>query len=231
MDTKITRLLGIALTVLSFSAFADEAATDSAAPAAAATTPVTDNAAPVTTETPAATEQPAEATPAPATDAPAPEADKKDPFTMSTNAFLDQGALPVLYTCDGKDISPQLSWTNTPGNAKAFALVLSDKDVPDGTFYHWVVFNMPKNINNLPEAMKNAPAGAAIGTNSYQKQEYSGPCPPKGSAHTYFFKLYALDDKISVPKNADAAAVLKAMEKHIVGETELSVVYSRWINS
>ena len=159
------------------------------------------------------------------------EPPKKDPFSISTNGFLDQGTLPVLYTCDGKDESPQLSWTNAPEKAKSFALIVSDKDAPDGVFYHWVVFNVPKNVDNFPQAMKNAPAGAAIGTNSFQKQQYSGPCPPKGSAHTYFFKLYALDDKLSLPKNADAPSILKAIEKHVVGETELSVVYSRWINS
>lgn len=155
----------------------------------------------------------------------------KDPFAMTTNAFLDQGALPVLYTCDGKDISPQLTWSNVPDKAKTYALILSDKDAPDGTFYHWVVFNVPKNVDNFPEAMKNAPSGGVIGTNSFKKQQYSGPCPPKGNAHTYSFKLYALDDKLTVPKDADADAVIKAMDKHIVGETELSVVYSRWINS
>lgn len=197
MYKNISRFIGIALTVLSFSAFAEEST-----PAAASAAPATEAAKP-----------------------------KAEPFAMSTNAFLDQGALPVLYTCDGKDVSPQLTWSNAPAKAKSFALVVSDKDAPDGVFYHWVVFNVPANIDNFPEGMKNAPAGAAFGTNSFKKQQYSGPCPPKGNAHTYFFKLYALDNKLQLPKNADAPQVLKAIEKHVVGETELSVVYSRWINS
>ena len=114
-------------------------------------------------------------------------------FTLTTNAFLDEGILPVLYTCDGKDASPQFSWTNVPAKASVLALIVTDKDAPGGEFYHLVLFNIPKTTTELPEGMTKPPAGAEIAKNSFDKAAYNGPCPPKGSSHNYTFTLYALD--------------------------------------
>src|SRR5579863_8325862 len=61
-------------------------------------------------------------------------------FTLNTTAFLDQGVLPVLYTCDGKDLSPELDWTNVPAKTQSFALLVTDPTAPNGTFYHWVLY-------------------------------------------------------------------------------------------
>lgn len=168
-----------------------------------------------------------------AEDAPAAKTDKPatEPMSMNTNVFLDQGTLPVLYTCDGKDVSPQLTWANLPAKTQSLAIIMSDNDVDNGQFYHWVIFNIAKNVDNFAEGMKNAPSGATIGLNSYNKQQYNGPCPPKGGAHTYTFKLFALDSKLTLPNNADGAAVIKAMEKHTIAKAELSTTYSRWINA
>lgn len=150
-------------------------------------------------------------------------------FTLNTNAFLNQGILPVLYTCDGKDVSPQLDWVDAPEKTQALALILSDTNAPGGTFYHWVVYNIPKTVTSLPQGTKNAPAGSLAGKNSWDKAQYNGPCPPKGSAHIYLFTLYALDNKLTLPVGADAKTLLNAMKNHIVGKAEISAVYSRWI--
>lgn len=151
-------------------------------------------------------------------------------MAMTTTAFLDEGIIPVLYTCDGKNISPQLDWTETPAKTETFALVLSDPNATNGTFYHWVLYNIPKKTSSLPEGMKTPPAGTLVGTNSWKKSQYNGPCPPKGASHRYVFKLYALDTKLTLPANADAQAVLKTMQQHVIGETKLTGVYSRWLN-
>ena len=151
-------------------------------------------------------------------------------FTLATTAVLDEGAIPVLYTCDGKDIQPQFSWTNLPAKTQTLAILFTDPDAPGGIFYHWVLFNVAKATKNLPEGMPKAPAGAMLGKNSFAKTQYNGPCPPKGSAHTYIFTLYALDTKLSAPASADGKAVLDAMKGHIVGQAKLKTTYSRWIN-
>jgi Raf kinase inhibitor-like YbhB/YbcL family protein len=151
-------------------------------------------------------------------------------MTLTTNGFLDQGTLPVLYTCDGKDVSPQLTWEGVPDKTQSLALILSDENAPKGTFYHWVVYNVPKSITSIDQGIEKSPGGSLFGKNSFDKEKYNGPCPPKGDSHTYVFRLYALDTKLSLPKGADAKTVLQAMDKHILGKVDLSAVYSRWIN-
>jgi len=157
------------------------------------------------------------------------ETTKANPFTLTTTAFLDQGMLPVLYTCDGKDISPTLEWSNPPAKTETFALVFEDKDAPGGIFYHWVVYNIPKTENKLPEGIDKLSQGSVISKNTFGNAKYNGPCPPKGSAHTYVFNLYAIDKKLDLPVSASANALHKAIQKHILGEAKLTAVYSRWI--
>lgn len=151
-------------------------------------------------------------------------------FAVTTTAVLDEGALPVLYTCDGKDISPQLSWTNPPAKTQSFAIIVSDSDAPNGVWYHWLVYNIPKDAKEMTEGMLILPKGAAIGQNSWGKNAYNGPCPPKNTAHTYILTLYALNTVLKLPTNADAKSLLAAMQGHILGTAKLSAVYSRWLH-
>lgn len=158
------------------------------------------------------------------------DAAKANSLALATNAFLDTGVLPVLYTCDGKDVSPQLSWSNVPAKTKSLVLILSDPDAPTGTWYHWVVYNIPKETAKLAEGINPLPAGVLAGKNSWDKAQYNGPCPPKGTAHTYIFTLYALDNKLSLPAGADGKTVMSAIKNHTLQKTQLSTVYSRWLN-
>jgi Raf kinase inhibitor-like YbhB/YbcL family protein len=152
-----------------------------------------------------------------------------DALNLATNAFLDTGALPVLYTCDGKDVSPELSWTNTPPKTKSYALIVSDPDAPSGTFYHWVVFNIPSTTTELTEGTTALPKNALVGKNSEGEKKYSGPCPPKGSAHTYHFTLYALDSTLALPEGSDGKEMMDNMKNHIISKSDLTAVYSRWL--
>ena len=150
-------------------------------------------------------------------------------LTLATNAFLDVGALPVLYTCDSKNVSPELSWTNPPAKSQTFAMIVSDPNAPSGVFYHWVLYNLPKTTKELTEGMNKFPAGTLVGKNSFDKTSYSGPCPPKGSSHKYIFTLYALDSKLNVPAGAETTKVLEAMKSHILKTSTLTAIYSRWL--
>lgn len=155
---------------------------------------------------------------------------RADDFALATNAFLDTGSLPVLYTCDGRDLSPQLTWSNVPAKTKTFALIVSDPDAPGGEWYHWVVYDIPKSVTKFEEGVSTLPGGALAGKNSWGKARYSGPCPPKGSLHTYVFTLYALDTKLSVPAGADAKTILDLIKSHTVQQAKLTAAYSRWMN-
>lgn len=149
-------------------------------------------------------------------------------FTLHTNAFSNQGTLPVLYTCNGKDISPELDWANLPEKTKTLTLILSDRDAPNSPFYHWILYNIPKSVTTLPEGISTLPDDTNVGKNSWNNPQYNGPCPQKQSIHTYFFTLYALDTKLDIKPMADGKAVMTAMQKHILGKAVLSTVYTQW---
>lgn len=149
-------------------------------------------------------------------------------MTLTSQAFADGITIPVLYTCDGKDISPDLHWSNLPAKTQTIAIILSDEDAPSGLFYHWVLFNIPAKTTELAEAITTLPSGTLTGNNTWGRSQYNGPCPPKGTLHHYTFTLYALDEKISLPQDTDAPTLLKNMQGHILGQTTLKMGYSRW---
>ena len=151
-------------------------------------------------------------------------------FQISSNAFSPNESIPKKFTCDGSDLSPQLSWTDPPTTAQSFALIMDDPDAPAGTWVHWVLYDLPSNTRELAENIPNReqlPNGARQGRNDFNKIGYGGPCPPSGNAHRYFFKLYALDTKLNLKSRALKADVERAMQAHIVAQSELIGRYSR----
>lgn len=146
-----------------------------------------------------------------------------------SSAFEEGAMMPKKYTCDGIDISPALEWSLVPNGTKTFALICDDPDAPMGTWVHWVLFNLPEDIKKLSE---NVPPlevltnGAKQGKNDFGKIGYGGPCPP-GGTHRYYFKVYALDEKINVEAGITKSELLKAMEGHILSEGQLMGRYKR----
>jgi Raf kinase inhibitor-like YbhB/YbcL family protein len=150
-------------------------------------------------------------------------------ITISSPAFADGGMIPVKYTCDGEDISPQLTFDNVPPDAKSLALVADDPDAPMGTWVHWVMYNLPPDTRTLPEnvaADEKLAGGAVHGITDFGRFGYGGPCPPSGT-HRYYFKLYALDTRLDLPSKANKKDVVKAMEGHILAQGELMGKYKR----
>jgi Raf kinase inhibitor-like YbhB/YbcL family protein len=148
-------------------------------------------------------------------------------LTITSTAFAPNGAIPVLYTCKGKDISPPLAWAGVPVAAKSLALIVDDPDAPDPaaptmTWVHWVLYDMPATATGVGEAVKPAalPAGTREGTNDFGRTAYGGPCPPIG-LHRYFFKLYALDIVLPDLKRPSKAVLEKAMHGHILAQASL----------
>jgi Raf kinase inhibitor-like YbhB/YbcL family protein len=151
-------------------------------------------------------------------------------FELKSPAFSSGGDIPVKHTCDGQDVSPVLRWTDPPGNAKAFALIADDPDAPAGTWVHWVLYGVPATTRELPEgvaARDTVPGVGTQGMNDFGKVGYGGPCPPRGPAHRYYFKLYALDAELKLPPRKTKAEVLKAIEGHVLGQAELMGHYKR----
>ncbi len=144
-------------------------------------------------------------------------------------AFEEGRMIPAKHTCDEEDISPPLAWESIPEGTKTLALICDDPDAPMGTWVHWVLFNLPADINELPENIppeKELESGAKQGTNDFGRIGYGGPCPP-GGTHRYYFKLYALDAVLDLEPGAKKQQLLEAMEGHILAEGQLMGKYSR----
>jgi len=151
-------------------------------------------------------------------------------FELQSPAFLPGAEIPVKYTCDGADLSPPLRWTTPPIKTKSFALVMDDPDAPAGTWVHWVLYGAPATLQEFLEAIPahdRVPGIASQGVNDFRRVGYGGPCPPRGPAHRYFFKLYALDTDLKLPPRRTKADLLKAIEGHVLGQAELMGRYKR----
>ncbi len=151
-------------------------------------------------------------------------------FELRSPAFSPSREIPVKYTCDGADLSPPLSWADSPANTKGLALLVDDPDAPAGTWVHWVLYGLPVTLRELPEgvpAQDTVPGIGNQGVNDFRKVGYGGPCPPRGPAHRYFFKLYALDIELTLALRKTKAELLKAIEGHVLGRAELMGWYMR----
>ncbi len=131
--------------------------------------------------------------------------------------------MPAKYACRGDNISPEVRIENVPANARSLVLIVDDPDAPMGLWTHWLVWNLPADTASIPEG--KPPSGARQGKNSFGNSRYDGPAPPSGT-HRYFFHLYALDTVLSLSPGAGRAALLAAMEGHVVGSGETFGVYS-----
>jgi len=143
---------------------------------------------------------------------------------LTSTSFEADSAIPAKYSCDGTDVSPALAWTEPPAGTQSFVLIVDDPDAPTKTVIHWLLYDLPAGTRALPEGVPikaKLPDGSRQGKNDHGKVGYSGPCPPQGAAHHYFFKLYALDYHTGLKPKAAVADVEKAIKGHILGQSEL----------
>jgi Raf kinase inhibitor-like YbhB/YbcL family protein len=148
---------------------------------------------------------------------------------ITSSAFSEGGSIPAQYTCDGKDVSPPLSWSGIPAGTKSLALICDDPDAPSGVWVHWVAYNIPASTSELPEAVpaRDEIAGGGLqGKNDFRKTGYGGPCPP-GGTHRYVFTVYALDSDVTLAAGATKAQLLAAVRGHVLAEGKLTGKYSR----
>jgi len=169
------------------------------------------------------------------------DAKKESAMKIHSPAFEEEQSIPIRFTCDSTDISPELRFEEVPPETRSLALICDDPDAPAGTWVHWVIFNIPVGVDTLPENVSpeidpdfggDSTVTAVNGKNDFGRFGYGGPCPPPGPAHRYYFKLYALDGELEFPaeeikKGITKEALLKKMEGHILAETSLMGKYKR----
>ena len=152
------------------------------------------------------------------------EVTRMETLTISSPAFGHGEAIPARYTCDGSDTSPALVIGRVPACAQTLALIVDDPDAPRGNWVHWVVWNIPAQIREIPE--NGLPSGAIMGKNDWKRNDYGGPCPPSGT-HRYFFRLYALDTTLQLIRSATKTDLERAMQGHILARGELMGTYRK----
>jgi Raf kinase inhibitor-like YbhB/YbcL family protein len=140
---------------------------------------------------------------------------------IACNGFDQNGMIPVRYACDGIDVNPPLQIEGLPEEAKSIAIIVDDPDAPNGSFCHWVIWNIP-----VTHRIKEKEDRGCTGMNDFSRHQYSGPCPPSG-VHRYHFKVYALDCTLALPVSSRKLHLEKAMSDHVVGFGVLSGKYKR----
>jgi Raf kinase inhibitor-like YbhB/YbcL family protein len=151
-------------------------------------------------------------------------------FVLQSEDFPNDGKIPSRFTCDGENQSPSLYWTGAPPTAMAFALLVQDLDVVGEVFVHWLLFNIPADINQLPAAMPRLDyfeLGTVQARNSFERIGYDGPCPSPGKLHHYRFTLFALDAPLGMGALTPPAEVIDAIETHTLDQATLVGTYQR----
>jgi hypothetical protein len=149
---------------------------------------------------------------------------------ITSAAFAENGGIPALHTCEGRDVAPPLQFDGVPAGARSLALIVDDPDAPDPaapkmTWVHWVAYDLPPATAGLAEGGA-LPVGARDGLNDWKRIGYGGPCPPVGR-HRYFFKLYALDTTLSFAHPPTKQQLEQAMKGHVLAYAELVGTYAR----
>jgi len=159
-----------------------------------------------------------------------------EPFKLTSTDIVQGKAMSKAHEfqgfgCDGKNLSPQLSWTNAPKGTKAFAVLAYDPDAPTGSgWWHWQVVNIPKEINTLDTGAgnMNMPAGSISIKNDYGFAGFGGACPPKShGTHRYQFTVYALSQKLELPEDASGALTGYMVRSNSLGSSTITALYRR----
>jgi len=145
-------------------------------------------------------------------------------MTIGTTAIDGKGFLLPQYTCDGDNISPPLTFSELPMEAKSLVMIMEDPDAPGGIFTHWLLYDMSPGVLQVPE--NGMPMTGKTGTNGFGKAGYGGACPPEGT-HRYYFKLFALDAMLDLPAGASREALETAIEGHVLETAHIMGRYTR----
>jgi len=152
-------------------------------------------------------------------------------FRLTSAAFQNNQPIPKTFSCDGDNTAPALRWEGTPNGTKSLALIVRDPDAPSGEFTHWMLYDLPPTITEIPAGSYSAakfPLGGFEGQNDFGNLGYGGPCPPPGSPHHYVFTLYALNQpSLGLAAGAARAELDRALKDKVVAHTELTGLFRR----
>ena len=143
---------------------------------------------------------------------------------LASSSFADGDEIPREYGYKNGNREPQLTISGTPDGTKSLALIMDDPDAMEAVgkvWVHWVVWNLTWFADGKPDWSRPTKEGMT----DFGEVGYGGPAPPD-KRHTYVFKLYALDSKLDLPDKSTKDDVEKAMEGHIIEQTQLTGTYA-----
>ena len=145
---------------------------------------------------------------------------------LTSSGFSDGDEMPIELGYKNGNETPALSINGIPEGTKSLALIMDDPDAMGAVgkvWVHWVVWNIDPTrefITGNPQESK-----FVEGMTDFGEVGYGGPAPPD-KRHTYVFKLYALDTRLDLPDKSTKADLEKAMEGHIIEQTQLTGTYA-----
>jgi Raf kinase inhibitor-like YbhB/YbcL family protein len=142
---------------------------------------------------------------------------------ITSQVFTNGGKIPDQYTKYGENRIPPLHFEEVPERARSLALIVDDPDAPNGTFNHWLLFNVDPRTRDIKEDA--VPVMATQGRNDYGEVAYGGPQPPSGE-HRYFFKAYALDTVLPLSRGTHRADLEREMRDHVIDSATLMGKYA-----
>jgi Raf kinase inhibitor-like YbhB/YbcL family protein len=148
-------------------------------------------------------------------------------ITVTSRSFSSGTAIPMDFTCDGRNIAPDVTWSSPPEATRSLVLTLDDLEAPGGASSRWVVFDIRPEARSLRAGADVTSVGGKLGLNDSGEAGYHGPCPARHEGHHYALRVIALDRVIGVPEGADRDRVNAAMEGHVIGSGELVGTVSR----
>lgn len=137
---------------------------------------------------------------------------------ITSSSFDTNDAIPERFSRDNQDINPALTFSEIPEDTQSLALIVEDPDAPNGTFTHWIVYNMTPGVLQIVEG--ELPISGQQGITDYGEEKYGGPKPPSGT-HRYFFKLFALDTMLEFSEAPNRAALYEALDGHVIEDAEI----------
>lgn len=148
---------------------------------------------------------------------------------LSSEAVTEGGTIDIAQvepTCGGRNVSPDLTWSDAPEATKSFAITCFDPDAPTGSgWWHWIAIDLPAHLTSL-SAGQGPDASYRQWGNDFGYPGYGGPCPPPGPAHRYVFTVHALDvEKLDVPDEATSAVCRFNLFAHELDSASITATF------
>lgn len=149
-------------------------------------------------------------------------------FKVTSTAFVNNGTLPKLYTCDSVGISPKLSWVGAPAGTVSYAVVISHIPLTPPLHVYLMLYDIPATTNSISDAVSGV---GLFGHNTVNNLlAYTPPCSQGPGVKLYTITVYALSAApvFTVASSAVTRDLfLAAVANTILATAAIDVTYTR----